>query len=138
MGKRKYIETPTKLWEWFCKYVKHECNHPMYKIEYVGRNGEKVRTPLETPITFEGFECYLADKGVIQDLGDYVSNKGGRYAEYSTIITRIQKNCFVHNYKGAAVGLFHANLIARKLGIADKKEQTAEVNISQITGMEVK
>jgi len=71
---------------------------------------------------FEGFECYLEDRGIINDLGDYSKNKEQRYTEYAPIITRIQKNCFVHNYKGAAVGLFNANLIAKKLGLIDKQQ----------------
>lgn len=99
----------------------------MHKVEYVGRDGSKVLTPLEVPITFEGFECYVANLGIIQDLGDYSKNDDNRYSEYAPIITRIQKNCFVHNYKGAAVGLFNPNIVAKKLGLADKKDIQAEV-----------
>lgn len=124
MGKNKFIETPEKMWEYFEGYVLHEANNPMFKVEYVGKDGRIVKTPLETPITFEGFECFLADKKIINDLGDYSSNKDGRYSEYATIITRIQKNCFVHNFKGAAVGLFNPNLIAKKLGLIDKVQNT--------------
>ena len=122
MPKHKYIETPEKLWELFEAYVLHERNNPMFKVEYVGKDGEKVNTPLETPITFEGFECHLQDQDIIDDLGDYASNKDDRYNEYATIITRIRKNCYVHNFKGAAVGLFNPSLIARKLGLTDKSE----------------
>jgi hypothetical protein len=100
----------------------------MYKVEYVGKDGEMVNTPLQVPITFEGFECYLADRDIIQDLGDYASNKDNNYSEFSTIITHIRKHCFVQNYKGASVGLFNANLIAKKLGLISKVEQT---NIEQ-------
>jgi hypothetical protein len=124
MGKNKYIETPESLFDLFKQYVHHEAENPMYKIEYVGKDGERVNTPLQVPITFEGFECYLADKKIINDLGDYSCNKDGRYSDYATIITRIQKNCFVQNYKGASVGLFNANLIAKKLGLIAKSEQT--------------
>lgn len=120
--KKKYIETPDVLWSLFQEYVLFESNNPMYKIEYVGKDGRIEHTPLETPITFEGFECYLADKGVINDLGDYASNKGGAYESYSTIVTRIQKNCFVHNFKGASVGLFNPNIIAKKLGLVEKTQ----------------
>jgi len=124
MPKDKYIETPDKLLELFKDYVKHERDNPMYKREYVGKEGRIEKTPLETPITFEGFEVYLFNKEIINDLGDYSSNKDNRYSEYATIITYIRKHCYVHNFKGAAVGLFNPNLIARKLGLTDKVEQT--------------
>ena len=122
MAKHKYIETPEKLWELFESYVLHEKQNPMYKQEYVGKDGRTELTPLETPITFEGFECYLMDKGIIQDLGHYSNNKDERYSEYVTTITRIRKNCFVHNFRGASVGLFNANIIAKKLGLSEKVE----------------
>ena len=133
MAKHKYIETPEKLWEYFKSYVQFERDNPMNKVEYAGKDGIERNTKLETPITFEGFECYLADQDVIDDLGDYSSNKDERYTDYATIITRIRKNCFVHNYKGAAVGLFNANLIARKLGIADSTKNENE-NTNILTG----
>lgn len=125
----KYIETPEKMWELFEAYVKKERENPMYKREYVGKDGNPVDTPLEVPITFEGFECYLCDIGVIgSDLGKYCDKNNTSYADYLPIITRIRNNCFTHNYKGAAVGLFNANIVAKKLGLAAKIEQT---NIEQ-------
>lgn len=122
MAKHKYIETPEKLWELFSEFVEHEKSNPMFKVEYVGKEGGRVNTPLQVPITFEAFECWLADKGIINDLGNYSSNLNGAYTDYLPIITRIKNNCFAQNFKGASVGLFNANIIARKLGLADKKE----------------
>jgi len=124
MGNKKYIESPDKLKELFEEYVKHEAMSPMFKVEYVGKEGERVNTPLQVPITFEGFECYLADRGIIQDLGDYASNKDNNYSEFSTIITHIRRHCFVQNFKGASVGLFNANIIAKKLGLIEKSQTT--------------
>lgn len=129
MAKKKYIETPEKLWELFEAYVKHEQFNPMYKIEYVGKEGSKVKTPLETPITFMGFECWLADNGIISNLSNYETNAEGSYNEYQPILTRIKNNCFTHNFKGAAVGIFNANLIARKLGLGDKQEIDHKGNV---------
>ena len=124
MGRPNKITSPDELWQLFCEYVDHAKNNPMYRVEYVGKEGREEFKPLSVPITCEGFECYLADKDIIQDLGDYASNKNGRYKRFSTIITRIRKNCFVNNFNGAAVGLFSPNLIARKLGLTDKTETT--------------
>ena len=129
--KQKYIETPEKLWELFESYVQHEINNPMFKREYAGKDGETKDTPLAVPITFEGFECYLWDAGIISHLSDYSANKDGKYQAYSTIITRIRQNCFVQNFKGASVGLFNANIIAKKLGLVEKIQEdgTKEVTI---------
>lgn len=138
VGRPKAIESPELLWKEFQEYVQHELKHPLYRRDYVGKDGDEKDTPLQVPITFEGFECYLADKQIINDLGDYSSNKDQRYTDFATIITRIRKNCFVQNFKGASVGVFNANIIAKKLGLIEKSEQKIDATISQITGMEVK
>lgn len=138
VGRPKAIETPEELWSLFEAYVKHEANNPMFKREYVGKDGDPVDTKLNVPITFEGFECYLEDNMIINDLGDYAKNKDDRYAEFAPIITRVRRNCFVQNFKGASVGLFNANLIAKKLGLIEKVEQKIDASVTQITGMEVK
>lgn len=129
MGKHKYIETPELLWQYFEEYVAYEAKRPFYKREYIGKEGREVDTPLQVPITFEGFECYLADRGIIEDLGHYSQNLDNRYDDYVPIISRIRKNCFIQNFKGASVGVFNPNIIARKLGLVEKNE--TEVKLRQ-------
>ena len=132
--KKKYIETPEILWQYFLDYVEKEKANPMLKVEYVGKEGERVNTPLQVPITFEGFECYLWDLDVIASLTDYSANKNGVYDSYSTILTRIKQNCFSQNFKGASVGLFNASIIARKLGLIEKTqtEHSGTLNIPNL------
>ena len=137
MSKHKYIETPEKLWELFVAYVKFEYENPMFKVEYVGKDGRIERTPLETPITFEGFECYVADLDIIQDLGDYTNVNNLSYSAYRPIVTRIQKNCFVHNFKGASVGLFNPSIIAKKLGLVEKQETNVKVEQEIFKALEI-
>jgi hypothetical protein len=134
MGRPKNIKTPEILWKLFEDYVKHEADNPMHKVEYVGKEGRVERTPLETPITFMGFECWLWDNQYINDLGDYQKNTDGRYSEYTPIITRITQNCYVHNFKGASVGIFNANIIARKLGLTEKQEVTQTTHTINLAG----
>ena len=133
-GRPKNIKTPEILWNLFEDYVKHEAENPMYKVEYVGKEGRVERTPLETPITFMGFEVWLADNDYIQQLSDYVANIDGRYSEFTTILTRIRNCCYVHNFKGASVGLFNANIIARKLGLTEKQEVTQTTHTINLAG----
>ena len=131
IGKPRIFDSPDQLWNYFLSYVQHEADKPWLKIDYVGQLAHKVLIPLATPITFEGFECYLFDQGVTSDIGQYACNRNGVYGDYVTIIQKIRQNCFVQNFRGAAVGAFNANLIARKLGI---KDQTAtEVTVKDIS-----
>lgn len=128
MAKNKYIESPEDLLAYFKDYVKHEAENPMYKIDYVGQLATKVIIPLETPITFDGFECYLREIGVIKShLGHYEDKNNESYKAYLPIIIGIRQNCWVNNFKGASVGKFNANLIAKKLGLTEKVEQTINV-----------
>jgi hypothetical protein len=134
MGRPKNIKTPEILWKLFEDYVKHEADNPMFKVEYVGKEGRVEKTPLETPITFMGFECWLQDNDYASHLSKYVANSDGGYSEFVTIITRIQNNCFVHNFKGASVGIFNANIIARKLGLTEKQEVAQTVHTINLAG----
>jgi hypothetical protein len=134
MAKHKYIETPEKMWELFEEFVEHETATPFEVKEWVGKDGNEVTKKLQVPILWEAFEVWLADKGLIQDLKDYASNKDDRYKEYAPIVTRIRNYIFANNLKGAAVGVFQQNIIARKLGLTDKKEIKAEVNAKPMFG----
>lgn len=136
-GRPKAIESPEQLWQFFIDYIEFERNNPIYKKDYVGKDGNEVDTPLQVPITFEGFECYLWDRGIISHLSDYSANTNGKYDIFSTIIARIKQNCFVHNFKGAAVGVFNANIISRKLGLTDKTETKHEGEIAIFKGIDL-
>jgi hypothetical protein len=120
--------TPAQLWEHFETYVTKEKAQPWIKIEYAGKDGDQKKTPLQVPITFEGFECYLQDQEVIRDLGDYSANTDDAYKDYVPVIARIRNNCFVQNFKGASVGMFNAAIIAKKLGLIERINQ----NVSNI------
>ena len=64
MAKHKYIETPEKMWELFEAYRKDVKGNPRLKVEYVGKDGERVSTPIERPLTLDGFYSFGYDKGV--------------------------------------------------------------------------
>ena len=139
MPTEKNIKTPERLWELFTEFVEHETQTPWEVQDFVGHTGKEVTKRFQVPIVWEAFECYLADKGVINDLGDYAANTDDRYSEYTTIVTRIRNFIFANNFKGAAVGQFQQNIIARKLGLIDKKgddTKKGEINHT-ITGMKI-
>jgi len=126
MGIYKKIESPDKLLEYFREYKQYEENNRLYKIEYVGREGTRVETPLHYPLSMEAFKSWLFINKIISDLSDYVKNKEGRYDDFAPIITHIKEFIFAHNFRGASVQLLNPSLIARQLGIKDQQDVTSD------------
>ena len=122
MAKNKYIESPEKFWELFVEYKEHtkKKSNLRTKREYVGKFGEEKDTPLETPLTIEGFENYVADKGIINDLGDYFANTNNNYKEYSTICTRVKRVIRQDQIEGGMVGQYNSSITQRINGLTDK------------------
>lgn len=123
MAKHKYIETPEKMWDWFCEYVQWCKDNPRIKIEYVGKDGDRVETPLERPLTIEGFKILCYEKGC--DIQRYWNNVEGAYDEYVTIIMRIRDIIRENQISGGMVGIYNSNLTAR---INNLKESTENIN----------
>lgn len=124
MGKNKYIETPQKLWELFEAYKKDVKENPRVKIEYVGRDGERVETPIERPLIMEGFESFVCQhtKITYPDLTEYFEGKNESYKDYFPISARIRAEIKAEQVDGGMTNVYNASLTARLNGISDKKE----------------
>lgn len=131
MAKHKYIKTPEELWNHFEAYMVDAKSRPFVQKDWVGKDGDQVEREKERPLSFVGFEVYLYKQGIINDLGDYESNKDKRYQEYATILTRVKKFIEADQFEGASVGVYQQNIIARKLGLVEKTEN--KDTITQIT-----
>lgn len=122
MGKNKYIETPDLLWELFTEYKTITKANPRLKHVFVGKDGNSNYEELERPLTMEGFEGYVFEKGVINDLGDYFKNKDGRYSDYAPICSRIKQKIRQDQIEGGMVGQYNASITQRLNGLIDKQE----------------
>ena len=128
-GNGKYIETPERMWELFLAYVQEVKSKPRYKFVFVGKDGKKDREELERPLTMEGFELYVADLGIAQDLSHYFSNANNAYDDYLAICTRIRKAIRRDQIEGGMVGQYNASITQRLNGLAEKTHN--EVKIEQ-------
>lgn len=120
MGNHKYIKTPERMWELFESYREQVKSNPRTKVEYVGRNGDRVETPLEVPLTIEGFKNYC--RKYESEIHHYWNNTGGAYDKFCTIITCIREEIRQDQLEGGMVGQYNSNLTARMNGLTDKKE----------------
>jgi len=132
MAKHKYIETPEKLWQLFEGYRTEVKNNPRIKVEYVGKEGDRVNTPIELPLTMEGFECFVMENTKITypDLTEYFEGKNESYKDYFPISARIRKQIRKEQIEGGMVGAYNASLTARINNLKEQTETNSTHNVN--------
>ena len=136
MGKHKYVETPEAMWDLFVAYKKDVKENPRFRAQFVGKDGQQVKEPLERPLTLEGFENYCYNN--IGCVGQYFDNKEQLYNEYVAICSRIRREIRQDQIEGGMVGQYNPSITQRLNGLTEKTENQINATISQITGMEIK
>jgi hypothetical protein len=119
-GQPRKVKTPEELWLHFVSYRKSIEDNPRYKVDYVGKDGNRVHTPLRVPLTIEGFKNYCY--GVFGCVRQYLENQHDLYDEYVDIVTRIKDEIRQDQIEGGMVGQYNSNITARLNGLADKTE----------------
>jgi len=125
-GHTKYIETPERLWELFHLFMQWIDDNPYKVQDYVGKDGEMVFRQKQRPLTFIGFEKYLALEEIVSDLSSYEKNLDNRYELYVPIISRIRKICNGEIIEGASAGVYNAMIASRVASLIDRSEQTVK------------
>ena len=131
----KLIKPPEKMWELFLEYKEHVKLNPRIKVEYVGKDGDRVDTPLVTPLTMVGFEIYVGDlPNMPISLDQYFSNQDELYTDYMGVCTRVRKAIRKDQIEGGMVGQYNASITQRLNGLADKQQHeiTAEPRIFNV------
>jgi hypothetical protein len=121
IGRPRNIESSEKLWEYFIEYERQTKSDPIKVQDFVGKDGDEVNRERERPLTIEGFECYLFEQGIINDLGDYLSNKDGRYSEFATICRAIKRKVRRDQIEGGMAGIYNPSITQRLNGLVDQK-----------------
>jgi len=135
-GRDKLFETPELMLEAATEYFQWCVDNPWIKNEAIKggeRAGELISIPIARPFTMEGLCNYLGCNKVyfnhfetaLKDKPDTEINK-----DFSKVITHIREVIYQQKFEGAAVGAFNANIIARDLGLADKKEQSGGLTVN--------
>jgi hypothetical protein len=127
MGKNKYIESPQKLKEYFLAYQKETKSNPFIVKDWVGKDAIDVFREKERPFTIEGFECWLADNDIIEDLGDYLKNKDNRYEEYAPICSYIKKHTRKDQIEGGMAGIYNPSITQRLNNLVEKTQNDVKV-----------
>ena len=121
-GHPRNVETPEKMWELFLAYAKETKANPRFKTQFVGRDGDMVKEPLERPLTMEGFELYCVER--VGYVHQYFVNQENMYDEYLNICMRVRKAIREDQIEGGMVGQYNASITQRLNGLVEKQETT--------------
>ena len=121
-GREPIFESPNELIDAANEYFEWVINNPLkeqvlFHAQGVITKGEadKIR-----PFSREGMCNHMGI--VLNTFKNYAKNP-----DFLTVTTLIEQIIDNQQYEGAAAGLLNANIIARKLGLSDKSEQTHKI-----------
>ena len=132
-GRDKIFADSGLLWDACCEYFEWVEENPLLEEKLFAYQGEittgtahKMRA-----MTMEGM-CIFLGIGT-STWADWRKEEN----DFSEVVTRAESVMRSQKFAGAAAELLNPNIIARDLGLADKREEKHEVNLSNITDEEL-
>lgn len=122
-GRKKIFSSPEELWKICCEYFEYTDTRRWMKVDYRGKDAERVEIPTSAPYTLKGLRLFLG--GIDEQTWINYRTKEN-YKEFHAIVQQIEDIIYVQKFEGSAVGAYNANIIARELGLADKIESKNE------------
>lgn len=130
-GRDKLFANPVLMWEAASEYFEWCDNNPLMEAvvqkRKINRDEEIIELidcPKKRPYTMQGLCLYL---GCSTEFFRHFEENNKDASDFMPIITRIRETIYNHKFTGAASGFFNANIIARDLGLVDKKQQDVKV-----------
>lgn len=142
-GRDRLFSNAEELWESACEYFQWCEDNPLIesvvqkrKISRDEEIVELVQNPKKLAFTLQGLCLYLDCNLVyFNHFEDSLKERtDAESKDFSKIITRIRETIYNQKFTGAASGFFNANIIARDLGLSDRKELDLKgsLNVPQI------
>lgn len=131
-GRDRLFDSPELLWEAACEYFDWCDRNPWNKVDYKGRELTKVDLPTQRPYTITGLCLYLdCNKNFFDEFEEGLTDSK-QDKDFSGIITRIRETIYTQKFEGAAVGAYNANIIARDLGLTEKRDYNQSIDFSNL------
>jgi hypothetical protein len=125
-GRDKIFETPDILWDAAVEYFNDTLSNPLNEVDFVGKDAKEVSKPHTPPLTIQGLCIYLGVNTVYFNHFEtnVKSKKDSLSKDFTKICTHIRDVIYKQKFDGASTGFYNANIIARDLGLTDKKDLT--------------
>lgn len=126
MHPTRIFKTPEELYKAFEEYKANllEQSQEWVKVQYVGKDGERVEEPQKVPMTLEGF--YIYSRKHYGDVKHYFMNKEGYYKEFGTICSHIKDEVRNNQITGGLLGFFNPSITQRLNGLKEQTDVTTD------------
>lgn len=143
-GRNRIFGTPAILWKAATEYFEWVDSHPWIKKEQLKNPIKKTDqkgnvtwevitdVPTARPYTLSGLCIYLdVNSQYFMNFKQSLEPKEGKkqtkkQKDFSTVILRVEEIIRTQKFEGAAVGTFNSNIIAREMGMVDRKDVTTQ------------
>jgi hypothetical protein len=90
------------------------------KVQYVGKDGDRVEEPTKVPMTLEGFKRYCRKNH--GDVTEYFLNRDNYYNDFTIICSHIKEEIRENQILGGLLGFFNPSITQRLNGLVEKQE----------------
>lgn len=122
-GADKIFSDSKILWESCCEYFQWVLDNPLFESKVASRNGEpeEFTLPKMRAMTISGLCFYLK-------ISDETWRRYRSDDDLCGVIAEAEQVIYQQKFEGASANLLNSNIIARDLGLTDKKETTHDVS----------
>lgn len=109
--------------QWWIKYKQHlqeKESQKWLKVQYVGKDGERVTDAPPMPLTYEGFKVYMYEN--LGTIHQYFDNLNGVYDDFVEVCSHIKDEIRSNQIQGGLLGYYNPSITQRLNGLADKQE----------------
>lgn len=128
-GRDKIFQTPEAMWEAACEYFQWCQDNPLISVEIYGKDAIECKVPKMRPFTMEGVCHFMGvNTNYFRDFSLGLAGKDDQTSkDFSQIVTRIRETIERQQYEGASSGFLNSSIVAKKLGLSEKREIAATV-----------
>jgi len=127
MHPTRIFKEPKELqqaWEEYKEHLKVEALQ-WVKIQYVGKEGQRMEDAFKLPYTMDGFSVFCYNKfGVIRQ---YFLNQDNLYDDFITICSHIKEEIRANQITGGLLGIYNPSITQRLNSLVEKTENVVVV-----------
>ncbi len=118
---------PDALWEKALEYFQWIEDNPLLEEQLFAYQGIITRQTVTKmhAMTYQGLELFL-------DISRQTWDNYRKNNDYLAVTNAIEKIIYEQKFSGAAATLLNPNIIARDLGLSDKRDISGDININEL------